>query len=308
MKWEKRYIICSLLAGLTVLINSCKEKETAIKLLASKTLSFPSASAIEFYNNHLYLLGDDAPYLLILDTAYNLVDTVQYIQTKDVRLSKSIKPDIESAFIHQENGATLLAGIGSMSTSNRFVNFLFDTDRRTLEADTTFFNNNIIFPGIKEINIEGSAMVTGRIVFANRANNDNPKNHLIIYNEKKEPFISELILKEGSKVIGVSGLHYLKEKGLLFFTASIENTSDASVDGAIGDSYVGWIDRYTKKMKDEVITPTQMVNLSSLFPEFKKQKVESVCVESWKESQMLLHLVADNDDGNSKIFKLKLVL
>ena len=227
--------------------NSCKEKEASVKLLSSKTLDFPSASSIEFYNNKLYLLGDDAPYLLILDTAYNLVDTIQFIQTTDVRLSKSTKPDIESAFILHSNGTVQVVGIGSMSTPNRFTNFLFYINKQTFSATHSLFNADVRFPEIEEINIEGSAMVAGNIVLANRANNDNPKNHFLLYNENKAPFISELILKDDGKVIGVSGLYYLKERDLLLFTASIENTSNATVDGAIGDSYVGWIDAYSKR-------------------------------------------------------------
>jgi len=285
------------------LINSCKEKEASVKLLFSKTLDFPSASAIEFSNNKLYLLGDDAPYLLILDTAYNLVDTVQYIQTADVRLSKSTKPDIESAFILHSNGTVQVVGIGSMSTPNRFTNFLFDIIKQTFSATHRLFNADVRFPEIEEINIEGSAMVAGNIVLANRANNNNPKNHLLLYNENREPFISELILKDEAKVIGVSGLYYLKEKDLLLFTASIENTSDATVDGAIGDSYVGWIDAYSKKMNQKRLEPSVMINLSNSHSEFKGQKVESVCVGSWKGDQLLLHLVADNDNGQSRIFK-----
>ena len=289
------------------MINSCKE-EGSIKLLSSKTLDFPSASAIEFYNNKLYLLGDDAPYLLILDTGYNVIDTVQYIQTTDVRLSKGRKPDIESAFLQQANGAVQVAGVGSMSTSNRFTNFLFDINKQAFTATDSFFSPDVRFPNIEEINIEGSAMLAGNIVLANRANNDNPKNHLLLYNKNRKPFISELILKDEARVIGVSGLYYLKEKDLLLFTASIENTSDATVDGAIGDSYLGWIEGYAEKWNEQRIEPDHLINLSTIHQEFKGQKVESVCVGSVKRDQLLLHLVADNDNGQSKIFKVSLSL
>jgi hypothetical protein len=53
------------------------------------------------------------------------------------------------------------------------------------------------------------------------------------------------------------------------------------------------------------VQPDWMINLSSVSEEFKKQKIESVCVEKMANSEAILHLAADNDNGESRLFKMK---
>ena len=107
MRYRKRSVILSLLAGLTVLINSCGDRKAPrLQLLSTKTLTdFPSASAIEYDGNgKLYLFGDDAPYLLLLDTSYKELDRVRYSIDTAFRIDKSIKADIESATLVNYDG------------------------------------------------------------------------------------------------------------------------------------------------------------------------------------------------------------
>jgi hypothetical protein len=55
-----------------------------LKLQKTLTLSdFPSGSAIEFYNNHLYLVGDDATQLLVLDPSYKKVDSIELFKSSE---------------------------------------------------------------------------------------------------------------------------------------------------------------------------------------------------------------------------------
>src|SRR5215203_5467213 len=91
MRYRKKLVIYNLLAGLTALINSCNGGNSNLELIKAKHLSnFPSASTIEYNDGKIYLLGDDASYLLILDTAYNLLDTVQYMPDTSQRISKHV--------------------------------------------------------------------------------------------------------------------------------------------------------------------------------------------------------------------------
>src|SRR5215207_7419546 len=99
MKYRKRFIIFNLLAGLTTLMFSCESKKTTLEVIKSIKLSFPSASAIEFDQNKLYVFGDDATHLLILDTGDTILDSIHYWPKNVSRISKEEKPDIESAFI-----------------------------------------------------------------------------------------------------------------------------------------------------------------------------------------------------------------
>lgn len=288
-----------------VLINSCREKQQ-LTLLYSKTLQFPSASAIEIYNHKLYLLGDDAPYLLILDTAYQPIDSIRYINTHERRISKQAKPDIESCFILENGQKANLIGIGSMSADNRFANYSFSLGETKHVAPYSLFSSSSKFPSIEQINIEGSAFVKGKFVLANRANTKSKTNHLLFFSATDSVNIIELNLNATKDIVGVSGLYYWPEGDILFFTASTEFTADPKVDGAIGDSYIGWVNAFSKKMNEKSIDSDNVINLSAADEIFVGQKIESICVQASRRGEMIIHLVADNDNGNSKIFKAKL--
>ena len=116
------------------------------------------------------------------------------------------------------------------------------------------------------------------------------------------------MLIDSTNIIGVSGLYYVEEKDLLLFTASEEDTPNALDDGKISDSYLGFIEKFSAKMEDKTITPNQLIKLSTINKIFIKQKIESVCVEKITGDEMILHLVADNDNGESRLFKVRMIL
>ncbi len=76
----------------------------------------------------------------------------------------------------------------------------------------------------------------------------------------------------------------------------------------IEDSYIGWINNISSRALQKTITVDGMINLSKAHPEFKNQKIESICVEALDNDVMTLHLVSDNDNGESKLFKVRLTL
>jgi hypothetical protein len=312
MKYRKKFIIYSLLAGLTVSINSCKPKKPGLELLAVKKFSsFPSASAIEYNDGKIFLFGDDASYLLILDTGYRQLDTVHYISDTAYRIAKQTKPDIEAATLLQNNNETYLYAIGSFSTVQRRKIFIFHLSNI---HSFSILNDSLLFQNLKalpEINTEGLAIVKSKLVLANRANTTHKTNKLVVMNNvfsgkntSPQATIIDLVLN-GKNVIGLSGLHYVEENDILLFTASEENTPSATQDGAIGESYLGCIKGFSKKINQKSVQPDWMINLSNVSEEFKKQKIESVCVEKMANSEAILHLAADNDNGESRLFKMK---
>lgn len=117
----KKLPVCVLLAGLIISINSCKNKSAPSLNFISSTLldSFPSASAIEYFNHQFYVFGDDAPHLLVLDTNYQIRDTIRFLTDSSYRIDKETKPDIESAAILKQGKIIYLYGFGSMSSPIR---------------------------------------------------------------------------------------------------------------------------------------------------------------------------------------------
>lgn len=313
MKWKIRFIICSLLAGTIVSINSCKEQEITVQLLTSKVLQhFPSASAIEFHDNKFYVFGDDASYLLVLDTNYLMVDSISYLRDTAYRISKDVKPDIEASTLLNFGDQTYLYGFGSMSTKKRKLVYAFPLDSLKGFIKTNYSTGTS--NKIKEWNIEGAAFVNDQLLFVNRANQTNKDNYIIletfISNKPKDSVLKilKIDLPQKQLVAGVSGLHYISEMDLLLFTASEENTPNAYEDGAIGNSYLGFIKNFSKKMFRNSVKPDGFINLSASNSAFKNQKIESVCLQSIIDNKLMLHLVSDNDNGQSSIFKLQVAL
>ncbi len=286
---------------------SCQNEKPTIQFITSKELSFPSASAIEFYNNKLYVFGDDAPYLLVLSPNYQVLDSIGYWAQKVDRISKDEKPDIESAVIIDSGGKPVLYGIGSMSDTERW-NVLAYHPAKSSITTTAFFSPGTTFPQIDAINIEGSCLVNNTLILSNRANLSNPVNYLLFWNQRDRVISKKIVLPPGKIAGGVSGLYYVKEKDILLFTASEEETASTTKDGAIGESYLGWIQGFSKKMNASEFKPDAYLELSDANKVFSKQKIESVCAENIYGNEMTLHLAADNDDGSSTLFKVKLHL
>jgi hypothetical protein len=295
------------------LINSCKEKDPELQLLSSQLLPyFSSASAIECYNNQLYIFGDDASYLLVLDSNYVIDDSTTYFIDTSHRIAKEIKPDIEAATLLDFGDQTYLYGFGSMSTTNRKMVYSFPIDSLRGFIKTVYFPKKI--SEIKEWNIEGAAFVKDQLLLVNRANTTNKNNYLLletfIANKSKDSTSRaiKIDLPQQQNVIGASGLYYIDERDLLLFTASEEDTPNAFDDGIIGNSYLAVVKDFSKKMFRNSIAPDVLINLTNVNATFKQQKIESVCLEKFIGNNMILHLVADNDNGQSSIFKIRLTL
>lgn len=305
----------AVVAGLTILTYSCREKAPVLQLLETRTLTdFPSASAIEYHNNKLYVFGDDASYMLILDTLYNRIDTIQYTSDTAYRINPGVKPDIESATLIRHNDEFHLYALGSFSSNTRRNLYYFPLAKPHdfLKIDYSGFVQKL--GAVPELNIEGMALVKSKLVFTNRANNSNRTNKFIIggnslyeYKSLPPPALIDIRI-DSTKVIGISGLYYVEDKDLMLFTASEEDTPNALQDGTINDSYIGWISRFSLMMEDKTIKPDKLIKLTGIDPVFAKQKIESVCVQRYSGQEMILHLVADNDNGESKLFRLRLVL
>lgn len=297
------------------MINSCKSKNPspAVTLIKVANLeSFSSASALEYHQNKIFVFGDDVPYLLVLDTNYNTIQKIPFLSDTSYRIDKEDKQDIESAVIINSDNGSYLFGFGSSSTESRKNVFRFSLDALERFTKTPF--TDISASQIKEWNIEGTAFANDNLVLVNRANNTQRINHLIFddfylseNDDSRNIKIVELELPQKDVVIGVSGLFYVKEKDMLLFTASEEDTENSYEDGEIGDSYLGVILNFSNK-NVQSYKPDHLIKLSEQDQRFRKQKVESICVQEIRDNELIVHLAVDNDNGKSTLFKASLRL
>jgi len=303
----------------SLLVISCNQNKT-ISLIEIKKLDYPSASAVEYYNGKLYIIGDDAANLLILDINLNIVDSIPLdfkigdsipiISYQGKRIPKSIKPDLEASALNGDD--LFLFGSGSLSPyRNSGLQY------NLKEKKYTVINLEPLYSkakdsGIEQINIEGACFISDKLILVNRGNKSYPNNHLIITSENSLlndsyqqlsiiPFESQ---KDTASFKGISGLCYSKENDQLIMTVSTEDTRSVHEDGTIGKSFLWIIDHISGKLGLKTIKPDKIIDLEEIDPRFKGQKIESATIIEETKDLMRLVLVADNDDGSSTVFKM----
>jgi hypothetical protein len=276
--------------------------------------NYPSGSGIEFYDDKVYLVGDDAKDLLVMTKKWNKPELINLFDVPGKKIPKEFKSDLETMTVLQvdKKPHLLILGSGSAEGRNKGLLFNLKTNAQTW-IDLSVFYNRLRTAGIPELNIEGIALVYDYLVLVNRGNNTYPGNKLIVtkpnfWKQQQEAPIQLLDIDFGQapKELGVSGLTYSDKHEDLFLTISTEDTPNAIDDGKIGKSYLGVIENLYRKIGREKgkIKVNQLIDLPATNEKFNGYKIESVCIQSEKDHSMKLQMVADNDTGKSYLFKV----
>lgn len=275
---------------------------------------FPSGSGIEFFNEKLYIVGDDAKDILVLDKKWRKETSIPLFDSAELRIPKKIKADLEASTIIEVNKIPRLLVLGSGSTLNRNRAILVNLDDHFKEEmDITGFYNRIK-DNLKHVNIESSAVILGKLLLGNRGNLSEPDNNILVtdmdfwkHPEKAEWNKVLFQLPEGvDKVLGLSGMTYSHKNDWLICTMTTEATTNAYDDGAIGDSYLAIVENASRKILRKKMNVNELINLSEIDDAFKGYKVESATILSEKSGRLKMHLVADNDTGKSFLFRVRL--
>ena len=283
-----------------------------IKLLDFKeNTEYPSGSGIEYYDGQVYLAGDDAADILIMDKKWRELDRIKIFQNFDDRMPKNVKSDLEATTVVFVNEVPHLLVLGSGSREqhrNKAVLVNLQSNNFT-EYNIELFYNRLKESGIHDLNIESSALVEDLLILGNRGNKKNEANHIIItqpdfWNHPEHAEIRIIPIELEDEFAELSGLTYSEKNDALLFTASKEDRDNSYDDGKIGESYFGVIENAYRKLYRKKVKINEQVVLSDVYEEFKGHKVESVCIQSDKTGRLKLHLVADNDKGGSFLFKI----
>lgn len=291
-------------------ISSCNSQK---HLLQEKILlpDYPSASGIDYHNQSVYIIGDDANNLLILDSSLKAKDSISLFSFAEKRIPKKLKPDLEAMTI-LDNGNILLTGSGSLSPT-RSVAWLINPASKvkdSIRLDT--FYQRVSLQGIQELNIEGIAAYPGGFIIANRGSKGYPKNHLIFtrrnfWQRQAAVEITSMLAgvnTDSTHFSGISGITYAAKQDALILTISTEDTRNSMDDGVIGTSYLWIIRNISSKKNWKAVNPDEIINLDQLDAKFIGQKIESVCILKETSSRYYLLLAADNDNGSSSLFKM----
>lgn len=295
-------------------IPACRGKNT--RLLAVKSYGdFPSGSGLAVYKNMVYVVGDDATDMMVVDKNLNASRRIPLFESRTKRIPKDVKPDLESGTIlhPEQKGRFLLTGSGSLSPS-RDICVIMDSAGQQKQYSLTLFYDRLRKAGLTDLNIEGAAMLPAGILLASRGNKTFLKNFLILTNdrfwENQEKAEIKMIRLGGasdtSLFSGVSGLDYSYRTDQLFITLSTEDTRNSYEDGAIGKSYLWIVNEISAKIKWSAINPDRIIDLEEIDPRFAGNKIESVAVIVPEAGKQELILVSDDDKGGTVLFRLAL--
>jgi hypothetical protein len=269
---------------------------------------YASASAIAWYKNTLYVMGDDAPTILLLNRRLREQQQVRVFSVQQKRIPYAEKPDIESATVVQKGKEDYLWLLPSFSSTGRNKAITLNLQQKNAKPEVHILT--LGNAGLPHTNIEGAAIIGEKLLLANRANSQSPAHHLLQYqlegnNFSKKPVRSfTLNLPQTAHVVGVSGLHYEPKKDILLLTFSTELTGSATADGAIGDSYIALIKNARAQIENNSLKADTLINLTPVLKTGKPMKIESVAVQKVRGSTLRLFLAADNDDGTSHLFRI----
>lgn len=278
--------------------------------------AFPSASSIEYYQGCLYVVGDDAAYILVTDTQFRTLKKLSVTGEDDGRIAKKQKADYEAsvAFTFNQEPYLLVIGSGSKPLRRRclLVNLITSTITPILNP---LPYESLERQGFTDLNLESAAMLGNKLLLGSRGHKKRPGNILALMNA--DDFIQNRPLRPEIKTLklgghttlpaGLSGLCYVPEKDILLFTASVEDTENSYDDGEIGESFIGGISGMKEKLNQATWTPDFLIPASSLSPEIQGEKLEGIAAMD-NGSQLHLFVVSDDDNGHSGLFELLLTL
>lgn len=295
--------------------SGCHGERIGFFIIDEKILdSIPSGSGLVVREKVAFIISDDGTgvyrFDLQNDQQYKIAITGMPYQ--QYRESKSVKHDFEAACLVQREGNSYLMALGSGSSAARdsllLLNISSYNDQKMISL-RSFYKQLQILTGTDNThwNIEGITVAGGEIMMLNRGNN-------LVIKTKLDEFFSYLL--EGAAFpkfkfekmqlpsidehqAKLSGACTLDEEHLLI-CASVEDTPDWISDGPVLGSYVGIYSLRKKKLTGSYLLKDRKGNPLL-------QKIESVeILERTSAGDIFFVAIADNDDGTSKLFWLKL--
>jgi len=304
-----------LLWSIAVLILSCQQPDMKFKITEITTLeNIPGASGIGINEQHIMIIGDNSPYLYLLNHAAQPSDLIKIFATEkfeDGVIIKSLKPDFEAmelirGDIYEE---VLIFGSGSRSPQRDiFVHVTLAPQPHVRTYDlVTFYNQlrNMDIMSGHELNIEAVTYYDHKLLLFNRGKNlvfsfDYEAFLGFVKGESpyQPPKVTEFDLPEIKGLVsGFSGATIIPETSTILFTTSVEDTPNAYDDGEVLGSFIGMVDlsgpdlpiRYFLIEDDILPYPV---------------KIESVAIlNAWSHNELTLLMVTDSDGDESLLIK-----
>ncbi|MDN4165743.1 hypothetical protein QWY31_09530 [Cytophagales bacterium LB-30] len=294
-----------------LLITACTKNTMKLEILEERSSNvLPSGSGIIKYKGNYLAIGDDAPFLFMLDEDFTIIKRIPLLENipTDTRFSKAEKPDFETLELIADDEVVVF-GSGSKSPQrDLFLRIVLGDSVRIERYELTAFYQELKrMPMMHdaELNIEATAYHNKQLFLFNRDKN-------IIFQFGYDAFLQYVQGDAGFPTplsysfqlpsikgleAGFSGATFLKGASKIVFTAAVEDTDNAYDDGEILGSFIGLID-----FSNHEISPSYDF---CRVPQNKSQlKIESVTIdEEHSGGTTSLILIADDDRGSSTFLK-----
>ncbi len=275
-----------------------------LKILSKVLLKdVPSASGMELLNDTIFVCCDDSSFVFQINHDGKIQKKIPLFENQEARIPKMLKPDFEAMFAI-DNDLFLL---GSGSAQNRNKMFVVNLKSEQIQEFSLVKLYDVLKYEAKlkpeEFNIEAAAVLNDLVYLMNRGDNSifilslESFNNVVFKNDElQEVEIRKYNLPNiNGHIAGFSGACVFDD--FLFFSASVENTSDWINDGEILGSFIGIIN---------LCAPTHSDVLSVLVD--RENKIEALAVERKEGDSYFLKAMTDNDDGQSLLMNLELII
>ena len=314
------FLLLSLLSFMPV---STIQNKGAFRLESTHLLDYlPSGSAMAVLPGAVFIAGDDSPYLFELDPHYELRTKHLLLEkfAAEERITKAHKPDFESMAEEEvaEGSILYLFGSGSKSPErDQLLLFSVAAPEQLQEFSLTPFYSQLaqLNGGSREwLNLEGAFINGEKLYLLNRAGNQlitlslrEFKEHLAGKRSSAElhkDLISLQLPAQGKIQVGFSGACTIPGTSKVIFTATLEDTDNWIDDGEILGSYMGILD--LEQLPNEKPQFVERIKKTKEKP--FTDKLESVAFNGfYKNGDVKLVAVADNDDGTTLLFEFRLL-
>lgn len=283
-----------------------------LKLLDYREIpDLPVGSNVEFFNETLYLVDDDASDMVALNKKWQIQASHQLLRPDDPRILPGSRSDFEATTIVEVNSIPRLMVMGFDAKDKHHKAILVNLDDLTKEE----FDISIFYNRLKEtvgvINIESAAIVLGKLILCNRDHKAAPENHIIVtdadfYKNQEAAEITTIsfdLPQTPKQVVGLSGLTYSYKNDWLIVTLLSEG-SDKDHQ-TTGDSYLAVIENASRKVVRKKMKVNSLFHLSEANNSFAGYNMQSLCVRADKSSRVKLYLLADNKSEKNGVFVVR---
>lgn len=284
-----------------------------LKLLDYREIpDLPVGSNVEFFNETLYLVDDDASDMVALNKKWQIQASHQLLRLDDPRILPGSRSDFEATTIVEVNSIPRLMVMGFDAKDKHHKAILVNLDDLTKEE----FDISIFYNRLKEtvgvINIESAAIVLGKLILCNRDHKTAPENHIIVtdadfYKNQETAEITTIsfdLPQTPKQVVGLSGLTYSYKNDWLIVTLLSEGADKDHK--TTGDSYLAVIENASRKVVRKKMKVNSLFHLSETNNSFTGYNMQSLCVRADKSSRVKLYLLADNKSGKNGVFVVRL--